>query len=109
MKNKQNEIIEQSLIEAGKNFIIEDSPRPVSQFMWCGKEAIIPLDNINHIEIVQTEYGKNNNMIRIVFKGSKFNNETQTFEPNVYLYNEETDAFMKDYRIYLPLLQERKK
>lgn len=81
----------------------------INESIFSGKLWTIPMADVGFYEKDQRpEYMKN---ITIYFKYSKFNNENQQFEPNIYLCDEQADEFKKawcQYRYEYEKLDEQK-
>lgn len=72
----------------------------VTESIWSNKNYVIAMAEVSHIVGLPEKYEYLKCPIHIVFKYSKWNNDTQDFEPNVYLSNEESVSFKKDWCIY---------
>jgi hypothetical protein len=56
----------------------------VTESIWDGQGAIIPLAEVSHIEKVKDSSFATDRIV-VIFKHSKCNPETQELEPSVYL------------------------
>lgn len=69
----------------------------VSESIWDG-DCVIPMAEVSHIEKDKRDRYKG--CITVIFKHSKWNEETQSFEPSVYLQKEQASYFLKDWCYY---------
>jgi len=60
--------------------------KTVTESIWSNDNVIIPMSEVSHIEKVKP-VNDTTDRITIIFKHSKWNQESQYFEPNVYLDN----------------------
>jgi len=65
----------------------------ITESIWDGKDNVIPMAEVSHVEKHNHPDVVGN--ITVVFKHSKWVNEHNSFEPNVYLSKEQASDFMK--------------
>jgi len=69
----------------------------VSETIWANDNVIIPMAEVSHIEKIK-DSGLTTDRISVIFKHSKWNEETQSFEPNAYMdSNSNSNEFLADY------------
>jgi hypothetical protein len=72
----------------------------VTESIWDGKNTIIPLAEVSHIEKLN-DANNTTGRIMVIFKHSKWNNENQAFEPSVYLDSTwNSEGFLSDWCRY---------
>lgn len=78
----------------------------VSESLWANEFRIIPLGEVCYIKkLKDTNISKNR--VLIIFKHSKMNNESNDFEPNVYLDDlSGSNSFIRAWRTYRHELDE---
>jgi hypothetical protein len=72
----------------------------VSESIWSNEDNVIPMAEVSHIERLRDAYSIENKQIRVVFKHSKWNDTTQSFEPCICMSNKKTESFLKDWCTY---------
>lgn len=72
--------------------------RLASETIFSGKDAVIPMDDVAWI---RRDHRKDSKLfagaITVILKCSKWNQESQEFEPSVYLVPDEAAKFMRDW------------
>lgn len=72
----------------------------VSESIWSNEFRAIPMNEVSHIE-KHKDTNASKNRMSIIFKHSKFNNDTNDFEPNVYLDDlSGSNSFMRAWCMY---------
>lgn len=71
----------------------------VTESIWSNDKLIIPLAEVSHIEKLTDNQGFKNRIF-VYFKYSKQNQETQMFEPYLYLHDEAGLSFKNEFCRY---------
>jgi hypothetical protein len=77
----------------------------VSESIWDNGQFLIPMAEVSHVEKDQREGFKAN--VSVIFKHSKWNDATQSFEPMAYLQGLAASGFIRSYCIYRSELESK--
>ncbi len=72
----------------------------VTESIWSNEDNVIPMAEVSHIEKLRDAYSIENGQIRIVFKHSNWNENTQCHEPSIPMQGEKAKSFLKYWCIY---------
>lgn len=70
----------------------------ISESIWSNGNVVIPMAEVSYC--IRTAVGTGHEGLQVVMKHSKWNQEVQEFDPNVFMSKNEGDKFLDDWCFY---------
>lgn len=81
--------------------------KKISESIFDGNQFVIPMAEVSHFEKYKDTSGLINRIL-VIMKHSKWNEENQQMEPNIYLDGDQSLSFQKSWCFYRSEIEEIK-